>query len=439
MEPITDENIRDLVKHYCKEGNTRGLPPIGTWDTSQVTNMSDLFSDYKTFNESLHNWNTSKVTTMKAMFYHCINFNQPLNNWNTSNVTNMSEMFYNCKNFNQPLNRWNTSNVTNMSEMFYHCKMFDQPLHHFDTSKVTNMESMFYNCKMFDQSLHNWNTSIVTDMSYMFYNCEMFDQSLNNWDTSKVTNMTEMFMNCKTFNQPLNNWDICDETNMDNMFHNCPLENNPSLQPSKLLALAKRTFENTKSKELKVSNKHILPYETAFDIIEQSDISVEQYLSEDPNNIVFKHKHRLDFSNKHIIRQLVMDGTAIKYGCKRIDTSLIPRKDNLYKTVCFDLSKIGISLGLVELGQIKQLLSINERKFEIVPTKTSYPSTASLQMLSDERNAVSASHCQEGQEAKLFTLKIIGYSSFRLTRKSLSKNEKKSLSTSKKTRKSIWI
>ncbi|WP_218743514.1 BspA family leucine-rich repeat surface protein, partial [Mycoplasmopsis anatis] len=47
------------------------------------------------------------------------NFNQPLN-FDTSNVTDMSYMFSNCQNFNQPLN-FNTSKVKEMTDMFAGC------------------------------------------------------------------------------------------------------------------------------------------------------------------------------------------------------------------------------------------------------------------------------------------------------------------------------
>ena len=48
------------------------------------------------------------------MFAQAYAFNQPLNNWNTSKVTNMSNMFRSAKAFNQPLNNWDTSKVTTM-------------------------------------------------------------------------------------------------------------------------------------------------------------------------------------------------------------------------------------------------------------------------------------------------------------------------------------
>ena len=45
-------------------------------------------------------------------------FNQNIGSWNTANVTNMSDMFHGASAFNQDIGSWNTANVTNMSDMF---------------------------------------------------------------------------------------------------------------------------------------------------------------------------------------------------------------------------------------------------------------------------------------------------------------------------------
>jgi surface protein len=53
------------------------------------------------------------------MFAYAESFNQNLGSWNTTNVKNMSAMFQGAGAFNQNLGSWNTTNVTNMSAMFY--------------------------------------------------------------------------------------------------------------------------------------------------------------------------------------------------------------------------------------------------------------------------------------------------------------------------------
>ena len=60
------------------------------------------------------------------MFARAIYFNQPIGNWNTSNVTIMSNMFNEALSFNQPIGNWNIDNVTDMSNIFEDASSFDR-------------------------------------------------------------------------------------------------------------------------------------------------------------------------------------------------------------------------------------------------------------------------------------------------------------------------
>ena len=62
----------------------------------------------------ISNWDTSEVTDMSSLFSHKDNFNEPIGNWDVSNVTNMYLMFSDAKAFNQDISAWDVSNVTDM-------------------------------------------------------------------------------------------------------------------------------------------------------------------------------------------------------------------------------------------------------------------------------------------------------------------------------------
>ena len=66
---------------------------IGKWDTSKVTDMTDMFSYAKAFNQDIGEWDTSKVTNMNRMFEGAEAFNQDISEWDTSKVTDMVDMF----------------------------------------------------------------------------------------------------------------------------------------------------------------------------------------------------------------------------------------------------------------------------------------------------------------------------------------------------------
>ena len=111
--------LTDESKAIIKYGH------ISLWDTSNITNMNQMFLNANNFNEYIGNWDTSNVTNMKLMFCYAKKFNQDIGNWDTSNVTNMSDMFQYAKEFNQDIGRWDTSKVTNMSWMFFNANNFN--------------------------------------------------------------------------------------------------------------------------------------------------------------------------------------------------------------------------------------------------------------------------------------------------------------------------
>jgi len=66
---------------------------IGSWDTSNVTNMSSMFDDATAFNQSIGSWDTSNVTNMVFMFDGATNFNQDLTNWCVGNFQSEPSFF----------------------------------------------------------------------------------------------------------------------------------------------------------------------------------------------------------------------------------------------------------------------------------------------------------------------------------------------------------
>ncbi len=89
-------------------------------DLSAVTSMQGMFflnSSLVDNGGALGVWDVSNVQDMGFLFRNTP-FNEDISSWNTQNVTNMSNMLANCPNFNQNLGDWDISKVTNMSDMF---------------------------------------------------------------------------------------------------------------------------------------------------------------------------------------------------------------------------------------------------------------------------------------------------------------------------------
>ena len=140
---VTDyvENMAYMFRS-CKELHSLDL---SNFDTSNVTNMSNMFCDIGT-NLDLSNFDTSNVKNMSMMFFAYPGTNLNLSNFDTSNVTNMSSMFENSAGMKVlNISNFDTANVTNMNNMFYGCKELETiyASNKFVTTKVNLSENMF--------------------------------------------------------------------------------------------------------------------------------------------------------------------------------------------------------------------------------------------------------------------------------------------------------
>ena len=165
-------------------------------DTSEITDMSNLFYENSTFNGHIELWDVSNVTAMDGMFEGASSFNQPIGDWDVSNVTNMAWMFHDAVEFNQSIGDWDVYNVTTMRCMFWHAYNFNQPIGGWDVSNVTDMRGMFSGASSFNQAIDRWDVSNVTNMTHLFLGALKFNQTIRNWDVSNVTDMSWMFKGC---------------------------------------------------------------------------------------------------------------------------------------------------------------------------------------------------------------------------------------------------
>ena len=67
---------------------------------------------------NIGNWNTSSVTNISNMFYRCNSFNQDLSNWNVASVTNATEFMryangLSTTNYDRTLSGWSSQSVNN--------------------------------------------------------------------------------------------------------------------------------------------------------------------------------------------------------------------------------------------------------------------------------------------------------------------------------------
>ena len=246
---IKPQSLKGLFRYLTELSEIEGLQYI---NTSEVTNMSNMFNgcavtslDVSHFNTSnvtdmsgmfgcgnltsldVSNFNTSNVTDMGEMFYACRSLTSlDVSNFNTSKVTDMSSMFSSCSSLTSlDVSNFNTSNVTDMHGMFSGCGILTSlDVSNFNTSNVTSMRTMFLGCSSLTSlDVSNFNTSNVTDMSYMFDGCSSLTSlDLSSFNTENVTYMSSMFSGCRSLTSlDVSNFNTSNVTDMRSMFRDC--------------------------------------------------------------------------------------------------------------------------------------------------------------------------------------------------------------------------
>ena len=179
VEYLTNLGTRTDIS-YMFSGLTLlvSFEPGPDWDTTNVTNMANLFYNVGAFTADVSSWDTSNVTNMSGVFYRSM--------WNSKSwlVTGASS--------------WNTTNVTDMSYMLYGME-FNEDISGWDVSNVTNMSDMFSGNEVFNQDIGTWKVGNVTDMGYMFYGSTTFNQDLSKWCVSHFESMPSSFDNGSGF------------------------------------------------------------------------------------------------------------------------------------------------------------------------------------------------------------------------------------------------
>jgi surface protein len=239
---------------------------VTTCDVSQITDMTDVFMNYASFNQDIGSWDVSNVTTMSMMFAGARAFNQDISDWDVSSVTNMNAMFYFAVAFDQDLGTWDVSNVTTFSQTFEQSALsnnnYDAILlgwsqltlqsnvtAHFDSAQYTQSAARAvltdtYNWTITDGGGApassggctvggvNYNeggrsgagVTVVTGTAGGY----ITNTILKNWDTgddvatcdvSQITDMSDVFENKTSFNQDIGSWDVSSVTDMEKMFY----------------------------------------------------------------------------------------------------------------------------------------------------------------------------------------------------------------------------
>ena len=122
--------IRTAVEAWCahRDAAKDQYGPIASWNTTEITNMQELFYGNAGFNEDISRWDVSNVTTLEFAFCSATSFDGNLSRWDVSSVTDLRWTFYGATSFNGDLSRWDVRQVTDMDRCFSEATSFNRQL-----------------------------------------------------------------------------------------------------------------------------------------------------------------------------------------------------------------------------------------------------------------------------------------------------------------------
>ena len=234
IKPLTDMShmfySEDNDPIYLTE-----IASITNWDTSNVTDMSNLFNNctlLKTIHD-ISNFDTSNLINISNLFYNCISLTSidDISKWKLDKVTNMSNMFFNCKNIISlsDISNWNTKGVTDMRGLFCNCSSLKSlpDISKWNTENLINMTGLFRNCSNLEllPDISIWNVENVIYMGGLFANCVSLQSlpDISKWNTKNVKTINQLFYHCSNLNSlpDISLWNSNNIYNMKGIFCDC--------------------------------------------------------------------------------------------------------------------------------------------------------------------------------------------------------------------------
>ncbi|TYK64421.1 immunoglobulin-like domain-containing protein [Colwellia echini] len=138
---------------------------------------------------SIDQWGDIAWLTMERAFYYCLNVTSVATDTpDLSQVTHMTSMFINAKSFNGDVSQWQVGNVIKARSAFENTDAFNSDISKWDVSSMEDIDLMFKAAININPAVSNWDTHNINTMRGTFDGTTLFNQDLSQWN---VTNLEQ--------------------------------------------------------------------------------------------------------------------------------------------------------------------------------------------------------------------------------------------------------
>lgn len=228
---VVDSGIKlyNMAAFFAQLHNLTDGNEIVKFDTSECTNMHDLFFDCTSLKElNLSGLNTSKSLHLSCIFHNDSNLESiDLSGWNTSSCLSFERLFDNAGKLRNisGIASFDTSKVTVFRGMFYGCQMQYLPIDKWDVGNGSDFHLMFATSAIGNVNLSKWDMSNAKDISFMFA-ASAFSKlnDISGWNVSSVVDFECTVSNMSSLETlDISRWSIKSDASMNNFSNEDPL------------------------------------------------------------------------------------------------------------------------------------------------------------------------------------------------------------------------